>query len=358
MPKYSAEDLGIKDDDIEKTVEEDQQLSVPPGWKEPAFTKDDNPSGLLEKSSFSTLFPKYREKYLRECWPLVQKRLEPFGIRATLDLLKGQLIVETTRKTWDPYAILRARDFIKLLSRSVPFEQATKILDDEMFCDVIKIGGMVRNKARFIKRRQRIVGADGTHLKAIELLTGCYVLVQGSTVSVMGPHKGLQQCRKIVEDCMRNIHPIYNIKRLMIQNELMKDPNMANESWDRFVPNFKSKTLSKRKKPFKVRQKKEYNPFPPEQQPRKEDIEIETGEWFLKEKERKKLKRKAKFETQEEVITEKKAKKMKSFQPPKEKMYKRDDASDVNEKAKIDVASLKKKLAKSKPTLSTKQKAG
>ena len=157
---------------------------------------------------------------------------------------------------------------------------------------------------------------------------------------------------------MRNIHPIYNIKRLMIQNELMKDPNMANESWDRFVPNFKSKTLSKRKKPFKVRQKKEYNPFPPEQQPRKEDIEIETGEWFLKEKERKKLKRKATFETQEEVITEKKAKKMKSFQPPKEKMYKRDDASDVNEKAKIDVASLKKKLAKSKPTLSTKQKAG
>ncbi|KZT20657.1 ribosomal RNA assembly protein mis3 [Neolentinus lepideus HHB14362 ss-1] len=307
-----------------------------------SFQPEDNKGGTFtEESSFATLFPKYREKYLREVWSAVTKALEAHGIACTLDLVHGSMSVRTTRKTYDPYVILKARDMIKLLARGVNVTQAQKILEDSVACDIIKIGNLVRNKERFVKRRQRIIGPDGSTLKdgikltlrwqAIELLTQCYVLVQGSTVSVMGPYKGLKE-------------------ELMIKRELAKDPKLATESWDRFLPQFRQRHLKTSEKTArknaaieakrdklkeagfgdeeirsrekemaeKGKKKKVYTPFPPAQQPRKIDIELETGEYFLKTHEKEAREKAKKKQKQEDVTEQRRAERAEAFKAPVE----------------------------------------
>ena len=232
------------------------------------------------------------------------------------------MTVRTTRKTWDPYVILKARDMIKLLSRSVPFHQAKKVLDDGVYSDIIKIGGLLRNKEKFVKRRQRLLGPNGATLKAIELLTECYVLVQGQTVSVMGSVKGLKQVRRIVEDCFNNIHPVYHVKELMIKKELAKDPNMKEENWDKYLPKYKKKNIQskKAKKPIggvpKKKSKLE-SVFPPENMPRKEDQLMESGEYFLTKQQREVKKLTAKKEAQSDKSSSKRKAMEKDFVAPK-----------------------------------------
>ncbi|OAY48622.1 KRR1 small subunit processome component homolog [Manihot esculenta] len=320
-------------------------------WKIEKFDASWNEGGMLEVSSFSTLFPTYREKYLQEVWPMVKSALKEYGIACELNLVEGSMTVSTTRKTRDPYIIVKARDLIKLLSRSVPAPQAIRILNDEMQCDIIKIGNLVRNKERFVKRRQHLVGPNSSTLKALEILTGCYILVQGNTVAAMGSFKGLKQVRRIVEDCIQNkMHPVYHIKILMMKKELEKDPALKNENWDRFLPKFKKKNVKQKK--VKSKEKKPYTPFPPPQPPSKVDMQLETGEYFWSNQKKQAKKWQEKQEKQAEKTAENKRKREAAFIPPEEPKEQNAGTSEVKSN---DVAAMAISIKKKSKDLGKKK---
>ncbi|XP_005095828.1 KRR1 small subunit processome component homolog [Aplysia californica] len=326
--------------------QEDDRLTVPEGWKDEPFTREDNPRGLLTESSFSVLFPKYRESYLSKTWQQVKSTLSEHGVEAEMDLIKGSLSVRTTRKTFDPYIIIKARDLINLLARSVDLEQAKRVLEDDVACDIIKIGSMVSKKERFIKRRKRLIGPGGTTLKAMECLTDCYVAVQGNTVAALGPHRGLKEVRKIVEDCMNNIHPFFTIRTIMEKHDLAKNPDMKNQNWAPYLPQYKSKNISKRKQPLKKKTKKTYTPFPPPQPESKVDKELATGEYFLKEEERQQRKTELKKQKQKQAKQDRQQKRDKSFIAPEEAKEPPKKKSKGDGDSKVDLKKLKQKFSK------------
>lgn len=120
-----------------------------------------------------------------------------------------------------------------------------------------------------------------------------------------------------MEDCFRNYHPVYHIKAMMIKRELERDPALQNEPWERFLPRFKKQNVQRKKKKTKAA-RKEYTPFPPAPTPRKVDLQIESGEYFLSTEQKRARQLEARQQKQADASAVSAAKREERFVPPKE----------------------------------------
>uniref|UniRef100_A0A671T8Q9 KRR1 small subunit processome component homolog n=1 Tax=Sinocyclocheilus anshuiensis TaxID=1608454 RepID=A0A671T8Q9_9TELE len=134
---------------------------------------------------------------------------------------------------------------------------------------------------------------------------------------------------------------------LMIKRELANDPELRTQSWERFLPNFRHKSLSKRKQPKKKMVKKEYTPFPPPQPESKIDKELATGEFFLRESEKRRKKMNEIKAKQAEALSKRQEQRQKAFTPPKEKPAVK-KSKPVTAENKIDIQAIKEKVKKAK----------
>ncbi|KAJ4908778.1 RNA-binding KH domain-containing protein [Raphanus sativus] len=185
-------------------------------WEIEKFDPSWNPSGMLEVGSFSRAYPKRREKHLLKCWPRVKSALEEHGVSCELNVVGRYMSVSKTKMTRDPDIIVKARDLLRLLARSVPARQALKILEDDMAYDIINIRRMVvGSKELFLRRRSRFWGHKSSTLKALEKSTNCFIRMQGNTIAAMGSFGGLRRLRSIVETCFYSHNCPLDVLRVM-----------------------------------------------------------------------------------------------------------------------------------------------
>ena len=106
------------------------------------------------------------------------------------------------------------------------------------------------------------------------------------------------------------------------------------------------------------REKKPYTPFPPSQPESKMDREMATGEYFLKDKEKKIKKLQERRERQAESAAKREEERNKAFRPPSEKKKKTstDGGTGASDKSKAlqDVDAIRDKVKKASKKLKAK----
>lgn len=243
---------------------------APPKAVDPALAFDESlfKHSFLETSSSTILFAKHRIDYLRSVEQFILKACALKKIAYTVDYEACTMAVATTDTTRDPYIIVKATDLIQLLSQGMILEHAMRVLEDDIFGEVVMVRRLCSNEKVFEHRRDRL--NNPKVLRAIELLTRCHVLVSGKTACIVGSERGLEEAKRIITACFDNVHPLFEIRRLMAVKNLAQ--RGVEGSWDRFLPTIK-KTHSKHRKPGRVS-----GGMPAEITPRKEDKLRETGE--------------------------------------------------------------------------------
>lgn len=241
--------------------------------KEPIFTEKDFSKPFAEENKLKVLFPGYREKYIEQTSSYIKMALERKKLACEIDLKEKFIEVSTTKKTRDPFIFIKGCEFVRLVCKCVEVEVAMKVLGENYCGELIDIRKMVKSEKVFEKRRDRLIGKDSVTLNALKLLTDCYILVAGKVVAVVGTYDGLSVAKQVITGCMNNIHPVYEIKKMIIKKKLSEDPSKKDEDWSKYMPEMKKTHQKKSKMKVKAKEAKE----------KKKLTKVETGECFVEE---------------------------------------------------------------------------
>jgi len=127
-----------------------------------------------------------------------KKRLEEVtGTRISVDSRTGEVTIEHMGSA-DPGMALKARDIVNAIARGFSEARAFRLLDEDVYLEVLDIKDFAHTKNRIAQIRARVIGTRGKTRRLIEELTGVDVSVMGHTVALIGPSFEMAIAREAV----------------------------------------------------------------------------------------------------------------------------------------------------------------
>ncbi len=111
---------------------------------------------------------------------------ERAGIHVEIDSASGEVTIDE-RDAADPSMALKARDVVQAIGRGFSEQRAFRLLEDDVYLEVLDIKDFARSKARLEQIRARVIGTRGKTRRILEELTGVDISVLGHTVALVGP---------------------------------------------------------------------------------------------------------------------------------------------------------------------------
>jgi len=95
-------------------------------------------------------------------------------------------------------------DLVKAIGRGFSPHRAMRLLDEDEYLEVIELGDFIGKRSDQLSRvRSRLIGTNGKTRRIIEDLTGAYMSIYGSTVSLIGNSVQLPIAKTAVEMILR-----------------------------------------------------------------------------------------------------------------------------------------------------------
>ena len=122
------------------------------------------------------------------------------GVKLDVNAEDGEITIHDEAHLEDPVMALKVMDVVRAVGRGFNPEKAMRLFDDDEYLEIIDIKDFSGGRSEQLTRiRGRLIGKNGKTRRIIEELTGCDMIIYGSTVGLIGNTVSLPVAKHAIE---------------------------------------------------------------------------------------------------------------------------------------------------------------